>query len=125
VFGGLEMSNANGNAPQAWLPWIASPLPVAGAVLGVASVLANAVWNCNTCGWDFDGVPWYQALLVVGVPFLIAPLGTTLLGLRTLLLRNRGAAIVWGATTVGLALPWIYFLVRYFVDRSENGGQWP
>jgi hypothetical protein len=119
------MSSTNGNVPRAWLPSIASPLPIAGAVLGAASVLANAVWNCNTCGWDFDHVPWYQALLVVGVPFLIAPLTTTLVGVRTLLLRTRAAAIVWGATTLGLALPWIYFFVLHFVDRSKNGGQWP
>ena len=86
------------------------PLAVTGVAIGVASLIGNVVWNCSTCGWDLDGVPWYQALLVVGVPFIIAPLGVTLMGLRALVLRTRSSVIEFLLATVGLALPWAYFL---------------
>jgi hypothetical protein len=79
--------------------------------IGVASLLGNVVWNCSTCGWDLDGVPWHQALLVAGVPFVLAPLAIFALGVRALILRTRVATIEFALASLGIALPWAYFLV--------------
>ena len=81
------------------------------AAVGSASLLGNMVWNCSTCGWDLDGVPWYQALLVVGVPFILAPIGACVLGVRALLLRTRPATVEFVLASLGLALPWAYFFL--------------
>jgi hypothetical protein len=83
--------------------------------LGLASLVANVVWNCNTCGWDLDGVPLHEAFLVAAVPFVFGPLGSLVLGIRALLLRTRAAFIDFAGATLGLALPWLYFI---FASRS-------
>jgi hypothetical protein len=87
------------------------PLVVVGVLIGAASLFANVVWNCNGCGWDPHTVPWYQALLVAGVPFVIAPLGVLSLLGRAVWLRSRSALLEFGGASVGLALPWLYYLV--------------
>jgi hypothetical protein len=110
VFGGHEVRSVSTGQAKPTRPRIPSPLAIAGTVVGGASLVGNIVWNCNTCGWDLDGVPWYEAFLVAGVPFVVAPLGIVLVGVRALLLRTRSASIEFGATTLGLALPWLYFL---------------
>jgi hypothetical protein len=111
VFGGHNlrcMSTQPSTQARRSLPF---PFAVTGVAIGLASLLGNMVWNCSTCGWDLDGVPWYQALLVAAVPFIIAPLGATLVGLRALVLRTRNSAIEFLLATLGLALPWAYFLI--------------
>jgi len=110
VFGGHNlrgMSSQPSTQARRRLPF---PLAATGGAIGLASLLGNVVWNCSTCGWDLDGVPWYQVLLVVAVPFIIAPLGAILMGLRALVLRTRSSAIEFLLATLGLALPWAYFL---------------
>jgi hypothetical protein len=69
------------------------PLVLACSSIGLASLVGNGVWNCRTCGWDPDGVPWYQAVLVAGIPVLVAPAGVLLVLLRLLFLRT-GRALV-------------------------------
>ena len=110
VFGGHDWRCMSTQPPTQARRRFPLPLAVTGVAIGVASLIGNVVWNCSTCGWDLDGVPWYQALLVVGVPFIIAPLGVTLMGLRALVLRTRSSVIEFLLATVGLALPWAYFL---------------
>jgi hypothetical protein len=87
---------------------IASPLAVAGIVVGAASLLSNIVWNCHNCGWDLDRVPWYQAVLVAAVPFGVSPLGIIAMGVRAGIVRSRRARIQFAVVTLGLALPWLY-----------------
>ena len=89
------------------------PLVVVSAAVGLASLIANIVWNCNTCGWDPDGVPWYQPLLVVAVPFVAMPCGVLGLALRALLLRRRSAIWEFVGGSAGLLLPWAYYVVAY------------
>jgi hypothetical protein len=79
--------------------------------VGAVSLLGNMVWNCSTCGWDLDGVPWYQALLVAGVPFILAPVVAVAFAVRALALRTRRATTEFLLASLGLALPWAYFLV--------------
>jgi hypothetical protein len=93
--------------------WRVPPIIIIAALVGVASVMANIEWNCHSCGWDPHTVPWYQALLVVGVPFMFAPLGILALGARAVWLRTRPATIECAGASAGLALPWVYFLVTY------------
>ena len=89
------------------------PLLIAAVGLGAASLIANIVWNCNSCGWDLDGVPWYQGVLVAAVPFVITPFGVLGLAVRAAFLRSRGATLEAAVGSAGLALPWLYFLIGY------------
>jgi hypothetical protein len=82
---------------------------IAGAI-GAAGLAAGRVWNCRVCGWDPDGSPWYQAVLIVVVPFLVSPVGILLFGLRAALQRTRGSLLDVLAVASGLVLPWIHFL---------------
>jgi hypothetical protein len=94
------------------------PLVVLAAAIGAASLCANIVWNCNSCGWDLDGVPWYQALLVAAVPFVISPIGVASLAIRAAIVRSRSALLDFAGGSAGLALPWLYFVVNYVLLRS-------
>jgi hypothetical protein len=96
------------------------PLVAASIALGAASLVGNVVWNCYTCGWDLDRVPWYQALLVVGVPFILTPLGVLAVSLRAVLLRSRAALIECAWASAGLALPWLFFIVAYILERRPD-----
>jgi hypothetical protein len=93
------------------------PLVVAAAAIGAASLLANIVWNCNSCGWDLDGVPWYEALLVAAVPFVVSPIGVVILAIRAAFVRNRSTLLDFAGGSAGLALPWLYFVVGYVLLR--------
>jgi hypothetical protein len=70
-----------------------SPVVLVCFLMGIASLAGNLVWNCPTCGWDLDGVPWYEAILVAGVPVLVVPVAVLLLSVRALLLRTRRVAL--------------------------------
>jgi hypothetical protein len=89
------------------------PLVVGAAGVGGASLIANIVWNCNSCGWDLDRVPWYQALLVAAVPFVISPLGMLGLAIRAAFLRSRPALLALAGGSAGLALPWLFYFMAY------------
>ena len=95
---------------SAWRP---RSIVVVGMAWGAASLIANVAWNCNGCGWDPHTVPWYQALLVAGVPFVIAPLAVLSLLVRAIWLRSRSAFAEFGGASMGLALPWVYYVVVY------------
>jgi hypothetical protein len=91
-----------------------SPFPVfgiAGVLIGFASLIGNRAWNCPTCGWDLDGVPWYQAFLVAGVPFVIAPAGIIALAIRAYVLRGTRAAVASVVGAMGLALSWLHWFI--------------
>ncbi len=102
-------------AKQATWP-VGHPFVVLGVGAGAASLLGNLVWNCGSCGWDFDRVPWYQAVLVVAVPFILAPVGVFVLAVRAVWLRRRSALLECLLASAGLALPWCYYLVAYFLQ---------
>jgi hypothetical protein len=97
------------------LTWQVRPVVGLAVLVGVASLIANVVWNCNSCGWDLDGVPWYQAVLVAAVPYIVTPLGIVALAIRAIWLRDQRALSEFGKGAAGLALPWLYFLVAYFL----------
>ena len=84
---------------------------IASVLIGIASLLGNRVWNCPTCGWDLDGVPWYQAVLVAAVPFAIAPAGIIALGIRAYVVRGKRAAVESVIGAMGLALSWLHWVV--------------
>jgi hypothetical protein len=92
--------------------WVGrAPLGTAGIVLGVASVVGNMVYNCWACGWDPHDAPWYEALLVAGVPLLAAPI-LTLVGLTWALVARTWRVIIDVLLmTLGMALPWVYWMV--------------
>ena len=113
VFGGPNEGSVV--AGQHHLTWRVRPVAGLAVLIGVVSLIANVVWNCNSCGWELDGVPWYQAILVAGVPFIVTPLGIVALAIRAIWLRNQAALPEFGGAAVGLALPWLYFLVAYFL----------
>jgi hypothetical protein len=94
------------------------PLVVVAAAVGAASLFANVVWNCNSCGWDLDAVPWYQALLVAAVPFVVSPIGVVILAIRAAIVRSRSTLLDLAGGSAGLALPWLYFVVGYVLFRS-------
>ena len=85
---------------------------IAGVLLGIASFIGNRVWNCSTCGWDLDGVPWYQAVLVAAVPFAIAPAGIMALAIRAYVVRGKRAAVESLVGAMGLAVSWIHWFAR-------------
>jgi hypothetical protein len=83
---------------------------IAGLLLGIASLVGNVVWNCSTCGWDLDGVPLHQAVLIAAVPYAIGPGGVLAIGLWAALARTKAAYWTLAMWTTGLALPWLYLL---------------
>jgi hypothetical protein len=92
------------------------PLVVVAFAVGGASLIANIVWNCSSCGWDLDRVPWYQALLVAAVPFVISPLGMLGLAIRSAFLRSRPALLELAGGSAGLVLPWLFYFIAYIRD---------
>ena len=89
-----------------------SGFAVVALVLGVASVLANVAWNCGTCGWDLDRVPWYQAFLIAVVPLVLSPIGVLIAAGRLLAFRTRKALIESFLATIGFSLPWLWWITR-------------
>jgi hypothetical protein len=98
------------------------PLVLACSIIGLASLVGNGVWNCRTCGWDLDGVPWYQAVLVAGIPVLVAPAGVLLVLVRLLFLRTRKALVESVIAILGLSLPWLYLLGASWTYHANLAG---
>jgi hypothetical protein len=103
------------------------PFLAAAVLVGAASVVGNAVFNCSTCGWDPHNAPWYEALLVAGVPFIVTPVGVIAAAVGVVVQRSKRALLSASVALLGLALPWFYWLGRLLVARwwpSLDVGVW-